>query len=131
VVNLDTVLIDKPGNRLSLEREIRGMATLFLLDRGFLVAEEEGNYTAEIQAREREYSQGWNTRRSLSLEIRFWRKGEEGGSENRNTPLAAGRVTTQGERTLSSSKIVSRMLKAAVRKAVRALPKTLKTEALP
>ena len=95
MVNLDTVLINKPGNRLSLEREIRDMAALFLLDRGFLVA------------------------------------GEEGGSENRNTPLAAGRVTTQGERTLSSSKIVSRMLKAAVGKAVKALPKTLKTEALP
>lgn len=116
-----------------MEKEIRGLAPLLFFDQGcrLVAAGEEADFCADIRAREREYAAGWQTRRSLALEVRLWPAGE--GEELRAPdpaeapvlPLAAGRVTSLGNRSFSSSETTGRMLALAIKKAVKPLKAAL------
>jgi hypothetical protein len=129
-VYLETVSVDRSGGWASVEKEIRGLAPLVFWERGYrLVAAGEGaDYTADIRAREREYASGWQTKRSLAMEVRLWPAGKgtpdyrEPGNE-RPLPLAAGRITSLGNRSFSASETTGRMLAAAVKKALKPLEK--------
>jgi hypothetical protein len=78
----------------------------------------------DIRIREREYITKWQTRRSLSVEVRIWELGgnwvELSGLE-RQLPLAAGRAISAGDLSFSSSQTLGRMLSMAVKKAVKDL----------
>jgi hypothetical protein len=127
-VRLEEVSVDRSGGWASVEKEIRGLAPLFFWERGYrVVSDGEGaDYAAGIRAREREYASGWQTRRSLAMEVRLWPAGAPDGREpgiDGPLPLAAGRVTSGGNRSFSSSETTGRMLAMAIKKALRPLEK--------
>lgn len=121
-LRLETVTVDKPVDKASVEKEIRGRAPLVFLKRGYLLVSEEetAQYRADIRAIEREYIAGWKTRRSLSMEVFIW-KDEEGGWDP--VPLASGRAAGTGQASLSSSPVTDRLLTTAVKRALGALKK--------
>jgi hypothetical protein len=114
--------VDKPLDKASVEREIRGRAPLIFLKQGYLLVPEGETplYRADIRAIEREYIFGWKTRRSLSMEVFIW---QEGTGPRDPVPLASGRAAGSGQASLSSSTVTDRLLKAAVKRALRALKK--------
>jgi hypothetical protein len=123
-VAVRAVGIDRSGGWDSLEKEFAALAPLGFWEQGYLAVSEgrEADYVAEIQAREREYSSGWRTRRSLAVEVRIWAAGEKG------LPLAAGRVVAVGDRSFSSSHTIGRMLFRAIDRAVKKIPAREKGE---
>jgi hypothetical protein len=126
-IHLAAVSVDRSGGWASVEKEIRGLAPLLFLDQNCRVVgpEETADYVADIRAREREYAAGWETKRSLALELRLWPASMETDDALEQTlPLAAGRVTNQGNRSFSSSETTNRMLGMVIKKAVRALKET-------
>jgi hypothetical protein len=123
LIHISEISADVSGVRTALEKEIAGLAPLVFWEQGFASTEsgETADYEADICVREREYISGWKTRRSLAAEARIWRAGEKAKGA---LPLAAGRVTSAGDESFSSSKICGRMLSLAVKKAVSALRKS-------
>jgi hypothetical protein len=127
-VYLETVSVDRNGGWASVEKEIRGLAPLLFWERGYRVVSsgEGADYIAGIRAREREYASGWQTKRSLAMEVRLWPAGGPDGQEpetDGSLPLAAGRITSGGNRSFSSSETTGRMLAAAIKKALKPLRK--------
>ncbi|MFP3089654.1 hypothetical protein LQZ21_04940 [Treponema sp. TIM-1] len=121
-LRLETVSVDKPVDKASIEKEIRGRAPLIFLKQGYLLVPEgeATRYRADIRAIEREYVSGWKTRRSLSMEVFIW----QDEAESRDpVPLASGRAAGAGQASLSSSPVVDRLLKTAVKRALGALKK--------
>ncbi|MDR3167015.1 MAG: hypothetical protein LBT93_03645 [Treponema sp.] len=121
-LELNNVSVDKPADRTSVEKEIRGRAALFFLERKYLLVPEgeTASYRADVRAIEREYISGWKTRRSVSVEV-FIRQNGEGDRDP--VPLASGRATGTGNISLSASPVLDRFLRTAVKRAVRALKK--------
>jgi len=120
-ISLLSVQVDRAGGWDSVEKEIIDLAPLYFWNNGCRVVavDEAPCYAAEIQAREREFSQGWRTRRSLAIEVRI--SSYKGSASAAKLPLAAGRVVAIGERSLSSSDTTGRMLSKAIAKAVKEL----------
>jgi hypothetical protein len=130
-VRIIRVEAERAGGWIALEEELGALLPLVLLEQGCLVVPpgEEADYAAAVQAREREYTLGWTTRRSLALELRFWAgQGEEPALYN-TVPLAAAQVLAGGNRSFSSSRDLNRMLREAVKRALRGLPGPQKKEA--
>jgi hypothetical protein len=121
-IHIFEISADISGVRTAVEKEITALAPLVFWEQGFVFTEtgEAADYEADICIREREYVSGWKTRRSLAAEARIWRAGERSQGA---LPLAAGRVTSAGDESFSSSKICGRMLTLAIKKAVSALRK--------
>jgi hypothetical protein len=120
-VNLLGVTVDRIGGWDSVEQDITGLAPLFFWEAGcrMIPGASPADYAADIQLREREYRSGWRTKRSLLVEVRIWPHGDGGRSAYTETlPLAAGRITAMGDRSLSSFETTNRMLSRAIRKAV-------------
>jgi hypothetical protein len=123
---ISPVSADKAGGWLSVESEMMDLLPLLFMKKNYLVVSrpEDAMYTVEAKAREREYLSGWRTRSSVSVEI-YIRPGERSPDTSAGAlPLAAGRVTVQGSRSLSSSKTLSGMLEKAITKAVKALERS-------
>jgi hypothetical protein len=114
-----SVFIDKTGSTAGIEQELSDMARLCFWDYGFLVVQDNAIYTAEIDAREREYLMGWNNKRSVSLEVRLKKDGET---------LAVGRVLSKGSNSLSSSKAMNKLLNMAVKKMIDSLTAALEEQ---
>jgi hypothetical protein len=124
-IKLAGISVDRPGNRDSLEREIAVLAPLYFWQNGstLVVTEGHADYAAHISLREREYTAGWHTRRSISLEVRIWQNdGRPAEDFNAALPIAAGRVVAAGSRSFSSSATTEKMLSRAVKKAAGRLP---------
>jgi hypothetical protein len=119
---------DKAGGWSSVENEAAGLLPLLFLERRFkMVREEDADYIAELNLREREFNRGWESETSLSVELRLWSAGTSAEERAMTVPLAAGQVLLQGDESLSSSGTLGRLLRAAVKKAVGALPAVEKT----
>jgi hypothetical protein len=118
-------MVDKSAGWSSVEGELADLVPLMFLEQGYGFSFDGGkaDYRADVHAFEREYVVGWRTRRSVSVELLLW---EEGGA-----PLAAGRALAIGNPTLSSSRDLSRLLKAALKKALGALKRREKAPWLP
>jgi hypothetical protein len=118
-VRIVSISAERPGDWGSLEKEISALLPLFFSREAFLVVPQEAqaDYSADVRVREREYINGWQTRRSLTAEVMIW-EGDSLGP----LPLAAGRSVIQGKQSIASSKTLSAMLKKAVKSAVRGLP---------
>jgi hypothetical protein len=140
-IRLEKVFVDRVGGGYSIESEIIGLAPLIFAERGYrhvTKAEtadyvetidyiETTDYVVDVRAREREFAVGWNTRRSLAMEVRIWPYRD--GTVTGYLPLAAGRIISLGDRSFSSSEITSRMLTLAIRRAVKALESVEKKDA--
>lgn len=116
------VQVDRSGGWDSVEKETAALAPLYFWDRGFVVvsAEEKPDYAALIQVREREFTSGWRTKKSLAVEVRIWAY-EDAPQEGtpfyeQKLPLAAGRVVAMGEKSFSSSETTGRLLSRAIGK---------------
>ena len=123
-ITLLGVQVDRRGGWDSVEREVADLVPLFFWNQGCRVvaADERPVYAADIQVREREFNQGWRTKRSLAVEVRIWDfQDTPAKAEGKKLPLAAGRVIASGERSLSSSETTGRMLSKAIEKAVKEL----------
>ncbi|MDR1788333.1 MAG: hypothetical protein LBR16_07790 [Treponema sp.] len=118
-MRISSVYVDMTGDRESVAAEIRDMVPLFLMEKGYAVRDDEWDYRIEIRARQRAYHKGLKPKQSISVEARV-RTAEE--NEADVLPLAAGRVLHLGNETLSSSRTLNRMTRAALAKALRALP---------
>jgi hypothetical protein len=120
------ISVDRGGLLDSIEKEITAMAPLVFLKQGWRTAEEgeAADYRAGIQIREREYTAGWRTRRSLSAELRIWKAEKNSDTDEAlsSLPLAAAQVVSIGERSFSSSETLNRMLSLAAKKALGQLP---------
>lgn len=134
-VYLSEVSVDRIGGWASIEKEIRGLAPLLFWERGYrmVASGAEADYTADIRVREREYVSGWQTKRSLAVEVRLWPAGDssldfQNGEIGGPLPLTAGRVTSLGNRSFSSSETTGRMLALAVKKALSPLSRKTVTE---
>jgi hypothetical protein len=99
----------------SLEREIAGLLPLLFLEKGYAPpgTKSGADFTAEVSVIEREYMEGWKTKRSLSIELRIRGQGD--------TILAAGRAMLSGNKSLASSNVTSVLLRSALSKALSAL----------
>jgi len=118
-VELGTIRVDKNADWDSVEAEARRFLPLCLAERGYIQnAPGKSRYRVEAVVIEREYMENWKTRRSLSAEVLIWEQGEK------FLPLAAGKAVVSGTtKSLSSSKILQRMLRSALSRALGALPK--------
>jgi hypothetical protein len=121
-LELANVSVDKPADRMSAEKEIRGRAPLFFLERKYLLVpeEEKAPSRVDIRAIEREYISGWKTRRSVSVEV-FIRQNGEGVRDP--VLLTSSRAGGTGNISLSSSPVLDRFLRTAVKRAAGALKK--------
>ena len=122
-VSVLNIQVDRAGGWDSVEKEITALAPLYFWNNGCRVVtgNETPLYAAEIQAREREFSQGWRTRRSLAIEVCISPYEGALNVPDGKLPLAAGRVIAVGERSFSSSDTTGRMLSKAIAKAVKKL----------
>jgi hypothetical protein len=124
-----SVKADKAGAWSSVENEAAGLLPLLFLEHRLkTVGEgEAADYVAELNLRERDINLGWESRASLSVELRIWPARTSAEERELAVPLAAGRVLLQGKESLSSSRTLDRLLRKAVEKAVMALPGSQKT----
>jgi len=120
-IQIVSVSAEKSGEWGLLEKEVRDLLPLLFFEKGYITVshDEQADIFAEVTVREREYIDGWKTRRSLSAEVRL-RAGENFLSQP--LPLSAGRTLSNGKQSFASSKTLSAMLRKAVKKAVNGLP---------
>jgi len=121
------VYVDRTGGWDSIEKETLSFAPLYFWEQGFRIvgSDEEPEYAAQIQLREREFNLGWRSRRSLSAEVFIWVYEDirESGAltSEQKLPAAAGRITATGNQSFSSSQTLTRMLSKAIRETVKKL----------
>lgn len=119
-----SVRVDRTGGWDSIERETAALAPLYFWNHGCAVvpAEQKPAYAAEIQMREREINSGWQTKRSLAVEVRIWEYGDVLEYGTKKLPLVTGIVTALGDESFSSfettEKLLSKAIKAAAEKLV-------------
>ena len=118
-IHIASVSADRYGEWGSLEKELKVLAPLFFLEYKYHAVSPSvpADFTAELTVREREYPRGWQTRRSLSAEVRIW-KGDADGP----LPVSAGRALITGKQSLASSKTLNRLFRKALKNAVRGIP---------
>ena len=118
-IQIISVSVERSGEWGSLEKEITGLLPLLFLEEFYLVVPSAAgaDYSAGVIVREREYPDGWQIRRSLSVEVRLW-----AGNTDEPLPLTAGRSLSNGRKSLASSKTLSSMLRKAIKGAIGGLP---------
>ena len=119
-VRIISVSVERSGEWSSIEKEISDLLPLLFSEEAYLMVSPAAtaDYSAEVKVREREYPDGWETRRSLSAEVRLW----PGDSFfEKPLPLSAGRALNHGKQSLASSKTLCAMLRKAVKNAVQGL----------
>jgi len=117
-VELRTVRVDKYADWDSVQAETSRLLPLLLAKKRYHNLETaEKRFMADVALTEREYTENWKTRRSLSAEVMFFRPGE-------TVPLSAGKVILSGtKKSLSSSKVLHKLVKKAFSKALKGLPR--------
>ncbi len=109
--------VDKALGARSIQEELRRLANLEVLRRGYQLAPSEGeaDYRLDLCAVERDFAQGWQNRRSLSLEVFMWRYSDLQSSKKKEL-VAIGRAAMVGQGSLSSSLEMEALLRKALDK---------------
>jgi hypothetical protein len=115
-IHIDSISVSKAGSALSIEQELKNIAPLYFWEHLLLTvpSEQASDYTVNIYAREREYQLGFQTKRSVSMEVILQKDGQV---------LAVGQVISEGKGNLLSSERINHILKLAINKTVKALGK--------
>ncbi|GMO28907.1 MAG: hypothetical protein Ta2F_04300 [Termitinemataceae bacterium] len=121
-IKLGSINADKSGGSLSIEKEISQVLPLLFLEKGFVFTNnaEEASYIVDVCATEREFFVGWNTKKSVTMEVSFWSNDHLQDKYSVNdpsvieTPLAAGRIIAGGSEGLSSSNNLHNILKRSI-----------------
>jgi hypothetical protein len=121
-IQIVSVSAEKAGEWGLLEKEVRDLLPWLFFERGYIAVSpgRESAYFAEVTVREREYINGWKTRRFLSAEVRIWANEDFAAHP---LPLSTGQVLNNGKQTFASSRVLSAMLRKAVKNAVNGLPR--------
>lgn len=121
-IRVVSVIAEKSGEWGSLEREVRDLLPLLFSEEAYVVVPDymAADYSAEVTVREREYPDGWQTRHSLSAEVRLWAGYDD--IQKELLPLSAGRALVNGKQSIASSITLSSMLRKAVKGAILGLP---------
>jgi hypothetical protein len=128
-IKLGIVKADKTGGALTLEREISALLPLLFLEHNYIFTNNsiEAAYIVDVSATEREFFVGWNTKKSITMEVLFWSPEHISESDKKTgaleTPLIAGRIVAQGTQGLASSNNLQDILR-------RSIAKTVQTEIL-
>jgi hypothetical protein len=113
---IGAIRVDKNADWDSVEAETRRLLPLLLSKAGYTHnAEEQEAFTVDAVLIEREYMENWKIRRSLSAEIVI---------RKNNETIAAGKALLTGTKSLSSSKVLHKLLESALNGALKALGKT-------
>jgi hypothetical protein len=124
-IKLIGVTADRGGGRNSLEQEIAVLAPLCFWGERYKTvgSQDHADYAVTVSLREREFSVGWRTKKSLAVEVCIWccEDGDIPPGESERLPVAAGRVISTRNIGFSSSKITGKMLPRAVSSAVKQL----------
>ncbi len=126
---LGEVLVDKASGWNSIEREVRDMVPLLFSDYGypFILDKARAEYIVDVQALEREYMTGWQSKRSVSIEIRIYEN--TGITDYQNTvPLVVGKTTSSGGVSLASSRDLGKLIGSGVKKIVKSLDEILQNK---
>jgi hypothetical protein len=117
------VSVYKTGGMASVEEELRAFTPVFLMKNRLLAVNdaESADLIAEIQAHEREYRNGWDTKRSISLMVSFF---DTGGR------LVAASHATADTGTLSDAEKLKRVFKKTMRLTARKSAAYLRKAAL-
>ncbi|GMO48517.1 MAG: hypothetical protein Ta2G_04310 [Termitinemataceae bacterium] len=124
-IKLRSVKTDKSGGSLTIEHEISALLPLIFLEHNFIFTNNiiEADYVLDIRATEREFFVGWNTKKSITMEVLFWPPEHVNESNDRSsaveTPLIAGRIVAEGSQGLSSSNNLQDILRRSITKAVQ------------
>jgi hypothetical protein len=114
------IIADKAGGAYSMELEIQAILPLLFLEKNFVFPRDENSaeFTVDVLAQEREYISGWDTKRSISVQVLMYSNDKNAVRSSVETPVAAARVTARGrEEGLASSKNLEALLRKTVRKA--------------
>ena len=120
-IRIVSVSAEKSGEWGLLEKEVNDLLPLLFFEERYVTVshDEQADVFAEVTVRERDYIDGWKTRRSLSAEVRIW---ADNDFLSRPLPLSAGRALSNGRQSFASSKTLSTMLRKAIKNAVNGLP---------
>ncbi|GHV83931.1 hypothetical protein AGMMS50212_12710 [Spirochaetia bacterium] len=135
-VRLGTISTDKSGGNISIENEVLKMLPLLFLEKGFVFNDDQdnANYIIDVHIIEHDYFVEWKPKKSVSIEVDICGNskridGSSTGSDSQIkliTPLAAGKITVKTTQGLASSHNLEKLLRASVRKAIKALKKSIK-----
>jgi hypothetical protein len=116
-LSLGEVRVDKAGDYLSLETELRLLLPLLFEEKGFafVAPGDDPDFIIRGRAVEREYLKNWHTVRSVSAELYLYPEGEE------RFPHASGRAGSLGTRSLASSRDMEALFRSALKRLVKAL----------
>jgi hypothetical protein len=108
---IDAIQVDKVLGAGSIETEMRRIAEMLILEKGFYVTgdADSASFHLKLVGVEREFLQGWQNRRSVSIEAWLWDI-----HDTAKPPFAVGRSVTVGNGSLSSSLELERMLRKAL-----------------
>lgn len=108
---IDAVQVDKALGASSIETEMRRIAEMLILEHGFYVTgdADSASFHLKLVGVEREFLQGWQNRRSVSIEAWLWEI-----QDTAKPPRAVGRSVAVGNGSLSSSLELERMLRKAL-----------------
>lgn len=135
-VFIKTPRVDKPVGAVSVQEELERLIPLILLQEGAIPAarEDSGDLQLELLAVEREFIQGWQNQRSVTVEAWVWPGRTSHGSplegSGNQHPVAIGRATAVGQRSLASSRDLEVLVRTAVRRALRGVQRGPEQEAL-
>jgi hypothetical protein len=124
------VEVDKSGGSSSIEREIDHILPLVFGEEGFLFHEpcDKNNYVVDVYATERDINDGWNVKKSISMEVSLRPlKLQDDGDVS--TPHVAARTVVMADTGLSISGNIEKYLRATIKKAARSIRTEIKTQA--
>jgi hypothetical protein len=138
------IRVDKSGDGWLVEKEIAALLPLLCFEDGFLIVENKqfADCIVDVYATERDYAQGWNKKKSMTMEVSFRKvvnqdgyedEGEEEStSVNSNGELcfAAGRTVAQGSLGFSSSKNLESLLSVSLKELIASTKSFLHKEKL-
>ncbi|AEJ19208.1 hypothetical protein [Gracilinema caldarium] len=113
-IEIGNISVDKALGAGSVQAELERIAKLIILEYGYQVAGEgqPAQYRLELQAVEREYLDGWQSRRSIAIDGWLWERKDSTVLSQR--PLAVGRALSVSGKSLSSSRDLEMLLRKAL-----------------
>jgi hypothetical protein len=113
-LGIEHISIDRVLGTTSVQNEMTKLVEMLILESGYRIAYEKdkARYSLAIDAVEREFIQGWQNRRSVSITVWIWDNAAQ--DSIREKPIAIGRAVTTGTKSLASSWDLEQLLRKAL-----------------
>jgi hypothetical protein len=122
MVYIENITVEAPGVSYAVREELAVIVPLLFFEYAFIVTEDraEADYSAALFVSERDYLSGWETKKSVALNIILRSVGADAAM-----PTAAGRTVAHGTQGLSSSKNLETLTRRTIRQAIATIKKEL------